>query len=316
MGRNSLILNIGIPAILIILIGVSLKVHHDTSHPSENKALLSDANATSEDISARSDVTMSPRPTHGVSMVTPTVTPWHNVTSEVSPVTPSVSPSATSTQSAIEYIQQIPQQSYEPKTYEPTPYPSMSLSPSTLVSVSPLPSIEAHAVSLSVIINEIGWMGTQASAADEWLELYNTTDRTVSLGGWVLAADDGSPSVVLQGAIPPHGYYLVERTDDQTISDISADMVASFGKGGLNNVGERIILKDTTGYMRDSVDCTIGWYAGDNAQKASMERRDPFRPGTRDNWGTNTGLRKNGHDASGGIILGTPKSVNSLGLEP
>ena len=37
-----------------------------------------------------------------------------------------------------------------------------------------------------VVINEVGWMGTAASSADEWIELYNTTDHPITLTNWRL----------------------------------------------------------------------------------------------------------------------------------
>ena len=38
----------------------------------------------------------------------------------------------------------------------------------------------------SVIINEVAWMGTEASYSDECLELYNKTESPINLEGWVL----------------------------------------------------------------------------------------------------------------------------------
>jgi hypothetical protein len=32
-----------------------------------------------------------------------------------------------------------------------------------------------------VVISEVAWMGTQASANDEWIELYNTTSAPIDL---------------------------------------------------------------------------------------------------------------------------------------
>ena len=68
-------------------------------------------------------------------------------------------------------------------------------------------------------MNEIAWGGTAANAADEWIELYNTTDQAIALDGWSLAALDGGPAIALSGVVPPGGYFILERTDDGTISD-------------------------------------------------------------------------------------------------
>ncbi|MCD6334669.1 MAG: lamin tail domain-containing protein, partial [Candidatus Latescibacteria bacterium] len=40
------------------------------------------------------------------------------------------------------------------------------------------------AASGDVVINELMWMGSTASSADEWIELRNTTDSEILLSGW------------------------------------------------------------------------------------------------------------------------------------
>jgi len=43
----------------------------------------------------------------------------------------------------------------------------------------------ASASALDVVINEVAWAGNSSTySQDEWIELYNTTPSTVSLGGW------------------------------------------------------------------------------------------------------------------------------------
>ena len=74
------------------------------------------------------------------------------------------------------------------------------------------------------MINEIAWAGTRASSSDEWIELYNNSAATISLTGWTLT-DDGDININLAGDIAPHSYFLLERTNNQTISNIDADMI-------------------------------------------------------------------------------------------
>ena len=52
---------------------------------------------------------------------------------------------------------------------------------------------------LDVVINEVGWMGTQASASDEWIELYNPGPTTVDLSSVYLSDDRNN---LLQYKIP------------------------------------------------------------------------------------------------------------------
>ena len=160
-----------------------------------------------------------------------------------------------------------------------------------------------------VVINEVAWMGTDASTADEFVELYNNTDSNIDLTGWTLTASDGDPDITLSGTIPAHGYFLLERTDDNTVSDIAADQIYS---GNLSNSGEKIILKDGSGKVIDEVDCSGGWFAGTSTPKATMERLHPQIGGSSsESWDTNDGTKMNGKDANGDSISGTPKSQNS-----
>lgn len=48
-------------------------------------------------------------------------------------------------------------------------------------------------------------MGTGKSSADEWIELFNLGSESVDLGGWTLAASDGTPNIKLSGIICPMG---------------------------------------------------------------------------------------------------------------
>ncbi|MFH1175645.1 MAG: lamin tail domain-containing protein, partial [bacterium] len=195
---------------------------------------------------------------------------------------------------------------------------------------------------LSVVINEIAWAGTNANSDDEWIELYNPTSQDIDLSGWILS-DEKSQSGANQGKsqlelefseaelyggnkmIKAGGYYLIERTSDNTILDITADFVSSFS-GGLNNSGEKLTLTDPAGNVIDEVDCLTPkkWFAGENknkngdngeSQKISMERKSPAHSGSEsDNWGTNQPSGRIGKDSSGKSILGTPKMKNSVSI--
>jgi len=77
----------------------------------------------------------------------------------------------------------------------------------------------------TVVINELAWAGTAAGTTDEWIELYNNTDRDIDRTGWRLVSDDGSPNITLSGTIPAHGFFLLERSDDRTISDVPTDQI-------------------------------------------------------------------------------------------
>ncbi len=129
------------------------------------------------------------------------------------------------------------------------------------------PEVKA-ANSLDVVINEIAWMGTSASANDEWLELYNNTSSPITLDGWLIKANDGTPALKLTGTIPSNGFYLLERTDDTTVPHIAANQIYT---GAMGNSGEDLKLFDSSNNLIDEVNCTGKWFAGDNATKQTME---------------------------------------------
>ena len=167
----------------------------------------------------------------------------------------------------------------------------------------------------AVVINEVAWGGTAANSAHEWIELYNTTGSAIDLTGWRLFSSDGGPSITLSGVIPAFGYYLIERSTDDAVSDVSADWVGSFGTG-LSNNGEVLTLTNALGEVIDAANGDGGpWPAGTASSGpityTTMERIDPAAPDTDANWASNNGIIRNGRDANGNPINGTPKARNS-----
>jgi hypothetical protein len=160
---------------------------------------------------------------------------------------------------------------------------------------------------LAIVINEIAWSGTSAADTDEWIELYNNTNAPVSLAGWSLRAADFEPNITLTGIIPARGYYLLERTDDNTVSNIKADQIYT---GDLEDTGENLYLRNSAGFFVDSANAiSFTWLAGTSSNHRSMERRGPIVD-SRTAWVTNNGVYRNGKDANGDPINGTPKSKN------
>jgi len=124
-------------------------------------------------------------------------------------------------------------------------------------------------VSADVFINEIAWMGNGNSANDEFIELYNNGGNTVNLEGWSLVAGDGSPNIVLSGTISAKGYFLLERSDDDSVPGTSADIIYA---GALGNSGEHLTLMNSSGVSIDALSYGDGWPAGDNTTKETMQR--------------------------------------------
>ena len=188
----------------------------------------------------------------------------------------------------------------------------------SLVALSSLGSISILGVAASpgdVVINEIAWMGTAASSSDEWIELYNNTHRGIDVTGWILVATKGTLRITLSGTISPHGYFLLERTDDMTVSDISADWTGSFSTGLLND-GDVLTLNDELANVIDTANGDDGpWPGGSNSSSThryTMERINPLVSDADTNWATNSpNIARTGVDANSNPINGTPKARNS-----
>lgn len=142
----------------------------------------------------------------------------------------------------------------------------------------------------TVYVSEVAWMGTTNSANDEWMELHNDGSESVDLSGWTLSAVDGVPNINFSSTtnkiIPAGGFYLMERTDDNAVLSITADLIYT---GALSNDGEDLVLRNKDGNEIDRVNDLTGWRAGDNVSKQTMQK-------TAFGWVAATG---------------TPKAVNS-----
>ena len=166
-----------------------------------------------------------------------------------------------------------------------------------------------------VVVNEVAWAGTSASFADEWVELYNRTSRALSLSTFVFYASDNSPYIPLSGTIAAGGYYLIERDDNNTVSTVSADLVANFGSG-LNNSGESLILAVASSTIDTVATCSGGgtsWCAGSDTNYTTLERYDASVSGSlSSNWSSNRLVIYNGKDANNANIYGTPRARNNV----
>jgi hypothetical protein len=170
-----------------------------------------------------------------------------------------------------------------------------------------------------VAINEVAWMGTQASPTDQWIELYNNTKENIDLTKWKLVVKNKF-KIDLSGTIPAQGFYLLENNEN-TISDITADLVYN---GNLSDSGEILLLYDEFGNLVEEVNFDSGWPAGDFVSKTSMERMNPQGSSSEEeNWGNNYSIKVNqerkgdfinGKDGNQNPIYGTPRNPNSIGM--
>jgi len=149
----------------------------------------------------------------------------------------------------------------------------------------------AAAAKNKVVINEIAWMGTPQNYSDEWIELKNISDGSVDLSGWQLQNKNKKIKIVFDGndILAPSGFYLLERTDDETLPEVKANRIYS---GNLGNANEALYLFDADCQLQDSAAAAAKWPAGDNVTKQTMGRLPNSR------WRTSA------------AVGGTPKAEN------
>ena len=182
--------------------------------------------------------------------------------------------------------------------------------------------VGSTAIGKTLVINEIAWAGSAANGQDEWIELCNVSDEAVDLTGWALAFGEvvihlgevgEATKEVRRTSVEPGGFFLLERTDDTTISDIAADLIYT---GTLTNAGMVLRLIDADGVEVDTANANQeGWAAGSDSTAelpyATMERVDPTGVDFPGNWHSNDGVIRCGSDANGETLNGTPGAKNS-----
>lgn len=138
-------------------------------------------------------------------------------------------------------------------------------------------------------------MGNENSGYDEWIELKNNTENIISLDSWILKIN--SSQIYLKGQIPAHGFYLLERSDDDSVPAQKANLIY---KGGLNNSGSVLELYENEELI-DYIDCSKGWFKGNNDTKQTMERINlEEQSNQQTSWQTSA------------VSQGTPKKENSI----
>ncbi|MBI5825237.1 MAG: lamin tail domain-containing protein [Chloroflexi bacterium] len=174
---------------------------------------------------------------------------------------------------------------------------------------------------IEILINEVAWAGTVASPNDEWIELHNPGISDINLLDWRLVSDDGDPDIIFNSStctlgdctIAAGGYFLLERTHDNVVQGIPANLIFS---GQLSDTGETLTLTKADATIVDTANNDGGaWPAGITSPASSMERVGVIPDGNLA-WTTYEGVGTDPlfvTDASGlNPIYGTPGSSNAM----
>ncbi len=119
----------------------------------------------------------------------------------------------------------------------------------------------------AVVISEVAWMGSAASANHEWIELYND-GGAVAVDGWTLS-DGMNLNIPLAGTIPAQSYVVLERSSDASAPG-TAFLIYT---GALVNTGAVLQLKRSDGGIEDQVAGGENWVSigGDNLTKETAQ---------------------------------------------
>jgi len=128
-----------------------------------------------------------------------------------------------------------------------------------------------------VVINEIFYHPQSDRDGEEFVEIYNATDRTINLSGWAFL--DGFTYHFPLGTVLPPDSYLVIANDPAQVEKLFGitGVLGPFESGRLSNRGERIALHDDLGNLVDSVTYADSgvWPARPDGDGASLELINP-----------------------------------------
>lgn len=181
--------------------------------------------------------------------------------------------------------------------------------------------VSIEMIDMPIVINEVGWMGTPASATASWFEIYNRSDHPIDMSQVHLATSDGLNSFTLSGTLTANSYYLIEKDEANTWEPagfVAPDFV-------LSSVPTQITLSYiANGGATTTIDatptssaCGSSWCAGVlGASNLSMERAQPDIVGTlTSNWGSNNTVIKRGQDTVGAVMNATIRYRNSITID-
>jgi len=130
---------------------------------------------------------------------------------------------------------------------------------------------------LSLVINEVGWMGTAANSNDERGEFYNPGSSDINLSGWDLDGKNifytsGNFTIPLSGTVPAGGYFVFAENNqvlqNVTINQTSSSLSLLNSYQTLQLISPSDTLVDTANYSGNN-----NWPAGSTSPNyAAMER--------------------------------------------
>lgn len=172
-----------------------------------------------------------------------------------------------------------------------------------------------------IIINELMWMGSSVSTADEWIELKNSTSDSINfkLTPWSLYKNDTLMILINTGMLEKNGYFLISNNSKdysfsggKSILNIDPDLINNDISLSNSSVQYKLYNGPTNAStLIDVADDKAGEpLAGENETvKKSMERNDESSDGTKkESWHT---CFESANLDVGVLDCATPRAENS-----
>ncbi len=147
----------------------------------------------------------------------------------------------------------------------------------------------------SVIINEINYNSAPTADTEDWVEIYNRSDATVIISGWILKdSNDDNEFVIPGNTFLEAGAYLVIYRDEGDFEAVHANVDNKVGPFDFNfsNGGELIRLFNSSSALIDQVeyDDEGDWPTGPDGTGPTLELRSPdLNNDLASSWSTSTG---------------------------
>lgn len=156
-----------------------------------------------------------------------------------------------------------------------------------------------------IVINEINYNSADSFNPDDWIELYNYSDHSIDLSGWVFMDEDPTPYFTIpENVIIPSDGYIILCRDTILFKSKFPDVENYFGDFGfgLSGGGELIRLFDSSGLLIDSLtyDDKEPWPKKGNGDGPTLELKNPNLDNSKYyNWKASEGY-------------GSPSTINSV----
>ncbi|MDP4230453.1 MAG: lamin tail domain-containing protein [Bacteroidota bacterium] len=136
----------------------------------------------------------------------------------------------------------------------------------------------------SVVINEI--MYAPIKPEPEWVELFNPSDSSVAMIGWQIS-DLSKSYLIPDQNIPAQGYVVLSKDSAALQAKYSnyPITIVQMAMPSLNNSGDLILIRDSSGRIVDSVTYSASWGGGGGK---SLERIDYAAGSDASNFGSAT----------------------------